>query len=358
MTCYHEVEGSPGVLRACATDPCSKHAYKDDIHADSIIEARRIYEQRIAAETPRPTPMRKRTRRKPIRNHSPHDVLITSRMTGRSINADDLDAGSDQISAVITDDQWSQIQSATDSIYAMYGAVSHGNTMSTKDFSRLQQKIAGLIRTSPDPSMRAVRQYLGDEVSADDIAHLITACPHSLNAPAIIQSNNSVARCLLTRTSNDMDKRRVIATILFFGGRCCYCGKPIHKAKNKQVKADTATADHLDPIQPDNNNDTPGETKFGNVVLCCHACNEAKGNKTMTAFISETRTIPNNKKIAAIDMIRSFRKYSLYTPMNDRQAIATREQINKLQKLKNSKADKETMRSAVLLASSEIRELR
>lgn len=53
-------------------------------------------------------------------------------------------------------------------------------------------------------------------------------------------------------------------------GHCWYCGQ--------RLRAEEGTVDHLHPIT------LGGESTYSNCVLACATCNNAKGQKTLTAY--------------------------------------------------------------------------
>lgn len=56
------------------------------------------------------------------------------------------------------------------------------------------------------------------------------------------------------------------------GGKCEYCGVRVTHAKRDRPKPTSATMDHVMPLSKG------GHTRKNNMVLCCYACNQAKGN--------------------------------------------------------------------------------
>jgi 5-methylcytosine-specific restriction endonuclease McrA len=355
MACYHEVKGHPGVLRRCRTDPCHKHPYGADIHADTIEEAQKIYERCIA----------NKAISSPLMKSRGISAITPVSGNGRPISPNDIDSSAEQLSSMVTEQQWEDIQSATDTLYATYKSEYHkviGTRWNDKkdipleDYKKVEDKLTNVLVNSQDPSFIAYRKYLGDDVRPSELSALITRCPLSLSRRADPRFD-TVQRCILTRTSNDMDKKHVIATVLYFGGRCCYCGRPIKKGGQRASKR-TATADHLDPIKPDDNR-IPGETKFGNVVLCCARCNSKKSNLPMKSWLVSTKILndDNAQRVRAYKCVLDFRKYALYSPMSEKKAAVARAEIAKVQEYKDRNPDDmDHLMDEILMAVAKIRE--
>jgi 5-methylcytosine-specific restriction endonuclease McrA len=63
------------------------------------------------------------------------------------------------------------------------------------------------------------------------------------------------------------------------GGCCTYCGVTVRpRAKGLHRAPDLATLDHLTPRSQG------GRTLPDNLVLACHACNNARGDMSVEAF--------------------------------------------------------------------------
>ena len=347
MTCYHITNGN---LRECAHDPCTVHPYGSDIHAHDLKTAMSIMERRAADRSTPLSLMARRRTANPLANAR----IRAIRPGGKGIRREQLDDGASKINGMFTDEQWQSFQDAVDRLdYGLAGwdeKHDEQHHIDRREFQRAERALVGYMR-SDDKAMRAIRAYIGDEAVVD-VARLILSCPKSMNGRAII-GKAPLARCLLSRTHNDMDRKHVIATVLFFGGRCCYCGRRIHKATGPAQNALTATADHLDPISPnraDREHGQPyGETRFGNVALCCHECNKRKANMTMTSWLKANGSRRNS--IAA--KIREFRNYAMYSPMGETQCAAVDGELAALRERERVDDD---VKPDVLMAVARIRE--
>jgi 5-methylcytosine-specific restriction endonuclease McrA len=67
-------------------------------------------------------------------------------------------------------------------------------------------------------------------------------------------------------------------------GRCVYCAVPVRpRAKGLHRAPDLATLDHVIPRS------RGGRTVAENLVLACHACNNARGTMTVESFRAARR---------------------------------------------------------------------
>jgi Tfp pilus assembly protein PilP len=151
---------------------------------------------------------------------------------------------------------------------------------------------------------------MGKDIDTQEISNMITSNVQSMIAPSKI--GHTLTRVILSRTGNDMNKRKYIASILFFGGRCCYCGKVIHKIKGSIPQHDSATTEHIDPMA----GRPHGETKYGNVALCCEECNADKANASFNSWMKNNTIMDDEQKTEAKRRISEFRKYTMYEPMS------------------------------------------
>lgn len=76
---------------------------------------------------------------------------------------------------------------------------------------------------------------------------------------------------------------RMAAAVLFFKGKCAYCGRPLKRVYYNDDSRDpnAASGDHVRPLSPawsrgKGYDCTFGTTRYGNTVLCCARCNTDK----------------------------------------------------------------------------------
>lgn len=262
---------------------------------------------------------------------------------GKPIRRRELDHAAAIVNGNISEEDWRNIQAATDDLYVMVRETGQGRVPKERIRNIKSQVVAAL--KSDDPSMKAYRAYMGRDVDVSDLADLIVLAPKTLYSPSKIDEN-SPARNLMTRTGNDMNHKRVIATVMYFAGRCCYCGRPLKKGRAGSKAPDTATVDHLDPIAPQSFNEIPGETKFGNVALCCYACNKAKGNTSLGRYIASDNGMSKEEKVASIDRLMKFREYTMYQPMSKAQAKMTARCVRGLWAAQDKWAEEDRMRGS------------
>lgn len=195
--------------------------------------------------------------------------VLRSPHGGEPIERKDFDSNVDNVAARMTDDDWEYLNRISDTL------LSQMKVRSGDRRDKIASKIEDYLRSN-SPDAAKLRAFLGKDADLHEMANLITSNVHAMTARVEYDGKNSVRRCLLSRTSNDMNKKRYIASVLFFGGRCCYCGRPLNKGVKGVRKNDlTATGEHIDPM----NGNPPGETKYGNMALCCNKCNGDKGEQ-------------------------------------------------------------------------------
>jgi hypothetical protein len=274
-------------LVACEHDPCGLH--HDDITADTLEEAYRIYNER--ADTGN--------------TYGYTDFNAIHNDYAESINRHELDTQVDNIGNVITDDDWEVLQESVEDIENIVNNPSHlGKARRRKAISK---NINAYLQSERASSLR---RFMGKDIDTQEISNMITSNVQAMISPS--KMGHTLTRVIFSRTGNDMNKRKYIASILFFGGRCCYCGKVIRKMKDGLPRHDSATTEHIDPMA----GRPHGETKYGNVALCCEACNADKGNASFHDWMKDNTIMNDKQKSEAERRIGEFRKYTMYEPMS------------------------------------------
>jgi hypothetical protein len=140
-------------------------------------------------------------------------------------------------------------------------------------------------------------------------------------AKSMADISNSAVRILLQEVGKYYDESRklerfiptpeqVRTALKAFDDKCCYCGTPL--------TIDTFTQDHAIP----ENKESLGLHAWGNVVLCCAACNEEKHHRDWEVFLNEKyKNDPASckERRAAIE---EFKKHYGYDPFFNLQSIA------------------------------------
>lgn len=230
---------------------------------------------------------------------------------------------------IITADDWKHLSELNDNIMEIQ--------RHNRNKHVIQRKIKEYLESDDENAVK-FRAYCGADVSMDDISVLMTNNVGAMTRRYTYSESGhrgtdpSLRRCMLSNTSNDMNKRKYIASIMFFGGRCCYCGMPLHKGIGRSNDPQAATGEHLDPI----GGNPPGETKFGNMALCCHRCNEDKADKPLVDWIKNTKMLTTAQKLSAVSGIKSFRNLSFYEGMSAVKAKAVNEALERIKAFKHA----------------------
>jgi hypothetical protein len=92
--------------------------------------------------------------------------------------------------------------------------------------------------------------------------------------------------------------QQVAELLSFFNSQCCYCGTKIDKA--------SVSLDHLIPM----NKTALGLHAWGNVVPCCHACNNEKQQKSWQNYLNQ-KLSPGEcqTRMALIESFVSMKRY-------------------------------------------------
>jgi hypothetical protein len=189
-------------------------------------------------------------------------------------------------------------------------------------FQRAEGNIYAFL-SSKDPIARRTREFLGDDVDLKEFSRIIATNVKSMTASIEWRNDgrrHQPQRIILTSAMNDMTRERYVASVMFFGGRCCYCHKPFQSGVGNEH---AASGEHLTPVTP--KNPPPGTTRYGNMALACIGCNKERRNKDLNEWVQSTSRIPEDKKDEVLSRIESFRRFALYKEM-------TPEQVKKVSK--------------------------
>lgn len=276
---------------------------------------------------------------------------------GPGIERREFDGASRNVAASITEQDWSTMRSITEDMYSAVASEQKHAAGITDRSERVTMIIDKLTEhlESDEPLMAQLREYIGNDVSMRDISTMMVLDVSAMTSQVSYSGKHpNVRRALLSRTGNDMNKSRYVSSILFFGGRCCYCGSVMHKSVNGTQTANTATGEHIDPMD----GNPPGETKYGNMALCCRRCNADKGNKPFNEWLRDTKLLNDEQKERARIGIRNFHDYTMYEPMSPKQAQAVNEEITRIKEHVARGTDRDTIIGMIQNARERIENLR
>lgn len=265
------------------------------------------------------------------------EKYMIPRYGGKPITRRHFNGTVNDVSNIVTDDDWAHLNQISEHINNIISSPSASRQNPVGVRNRILQYL-----NSDNENARRFREYCGHDVDMNDVADMlvsnVSAMTHRLP-----YRGHSVRRSVLSGTSNDMNKKRYIASVMYFAGRCCYCGVPLRKGNAGAQSNDTATGEHLDPLD----GMPPGETKFGNMALCCYRCNSDKGNKPLDEWIGTTKLLSDAQRQTARETIHSFRELSMYEPMSMSKARFINDRIDWINSMRNSKVPSSTIRRTI-----------
>lgn len=214
----------------------------------------------------------------------------------------------DAVGRQITQDDWEYLQKFSHTVSNMI--------KSNRRKNEIAAKLEKFLKSN-DPEAVQFREYCGKDVDMHELSQIMVSNVSSMTDDVTDFSinrfgrrRNTIKRGLMSAVHNDMhgNKEKYLTSIMFFGGRCCYCQVPLTKGGSQTTSDTTATGEHIDAI----NGNPPGVTQYGNVVLCCKKCNTRRGNDSFDDFAKKYLTPQQAKK--SKEMIRAFREYTDYKP--------------------------------------------
>lgn len=175
-----------------------------------------------------------------------------------------------------------------------------------------------------------IREFLGSDVDLKTFSFILVSGVKSMRMPTALRNDKGrvpLVRIVNTSLNNDMTRERYVASVLFFGGRCCYCNCVL----TKNVGADDqATGEHITPLTPSQEGGVCSGTRYGNMALACMGCNNERGNKALDEWIHETKRVSAENKDASLDRIKKFRAFALYreyTPEESAKIMGTIDEL-------------------------------
>lgn len=243
---------------------------------------------------------------------------------GKGLTREELIKQSELISKDITEDEWKAVVEY-ELIFEEVGEKEIGSRRRELRDSA-EEKIFKKI-TSEEAS--SLREYLGKNADLRALSEIIAKGGGAMSSQYTHPDYESSLRMFMTRVDNDMrEKKKLISSIIFFGGRCCYCNKELNVVENSPFGA---SGEHLTPIR----SESLGATRFGNMALSCRGCNTERGNEEMIDWIAKTSRISNSQKprsLARIMAFRDFSAYSEYDPEIVRKILEVNEDFVKYKK--------------------------
>jgi 5-methylcytosine-specific restriction endonuclease McrA len=238
---------------------------------------------------------------------------------GGLLTRPELQEGAQQIAGQITPKQWEWLQKTV-------------NVLQTQRGSRSADVIhQQLMKDTPE--MKKLRGFLNmDEEQLKELSLIICGNVTSMTRAMPWKSNRktSVSRAILTAIDNDMTRERYLVSVLFFGGKCCYCNRHLRKGPPSDQQA---SGEHITPIHPKNKSGGMGSTRFGNMAMACSRCNTDRGNKDLKEWIDKAPFIKKKNKVQSLARIDSFRQLTLYSEYSDTKSQQIREQVDRLEGL-------------------------
>ena len=146
----------------------------------------------------------------------------------------ELSEQSARVSAALDEETWGSIRGLWERVNL---AIADGDEAAAADsrvlWEHAGEKARGLFLAELDADTedgRRLRAYLGDGVKTSDVADILAFNIGQMTAPVPVKSKDTkLSRHALTAFDNDMNKSRYVMSVLAFGGRCCYCNRPLYR---------------------------------------------------------------------------------------------------------------------------------
>lgn len=243
-----------------------------------------------------------------VDNQFPNNVSadrVQSHRKGAVISREELTEGANKVALSISNEDWGLIQS----FYKTYAQRLNDKELDKK-FFYASDNIADYLKSDDETAVK-LREFLGKKVDLDELSSIIVYQVKAMTSAEKWRINKraSMTRIFFTSLNNDMTKERYIASVLFFGGRCCYCNKVLRK---NPPPGSQASGEHITPLSPDDPNGVHGGTRYGNMALACVSCNRDRKNTELVEWVRKTRRIPAKDKKFALGRIQAFREFALY----------------------------------------------
>lgn len=320
---------SDGTLSVCRAKPehrgkgrC-KHYDHVELSSDNLEAFVREYNEQALEEY---FSKRAELRRKGLLNNKvPQGVTankIKSHEGGNYLSRKELTEGANKVAASFREKDWSFIQEFHKKYDQHIDEENQHYLSAVEDIAEYLQ--------SDDTTARKLRGFLGKDVNLYELSEIMVFQVKSMTSPETWKENrrSSMNRVIFTTLNNDMNRNRYIASVLFFGGRCCYCNRVLRK---NPPPGHQASGEHLTPVGPDDENSVHGGTRYGNMALACITCNGSRKNTDLEEWISTTRRIKKEDKSFVLGRIQAFREFALYEEYSKAENDVIVKHVEKLQ---------------------------
>lgn len=247
---------------------------------------------------------------------------IQSHKGGRVLSKEELTKGANQVAQNFRNTDWNFINE----FHKKYDMRMGGHHQHFDDASA---NIADYLKSDDEVAVK-LREFLGDEVNLEEFSDIIV---YHVKAMTFSEKwakgkRPSMKRVIFSTLNNDMTKTRYVSSVIFFGGRCCYCNKVLRK---NPPPGNQASGEHITPLSPENPDAIHGATRYGNMALACVACNGDRKNTDLVEWVQKTRCIPNKDKVFVLGRIKAFREYALYEEYTKEENDRILDKVNELQ---------------------------
>lgn len=256
-------------------------------------------------------------RRAPIPRNTPNHIQPTPE--SEPMSRAELVAASAEIASQISRTDWQFLKDFQE------GWKKKANEAERRRLGDISKTFENYLENDESESAQKMREFLGDEIDYKDFSEIVTGQVRAMTARDKWNYRaRSVSRMVLTAVDNDMNNQRYIASVAFFGGRCCYCNVPLQKRPPPERQA---SGEHLTPIS---GGEILGGTRFGNMALACIRCNGARGNKELVEFVRTSPTIEDSQRGAVLGRIEAFRNFALYEEHSKEKTDKIRRTVERL----------------------------
>jgi len=230
------------------------------------------------------------------------DRKVQTHLDGLALSKNELKKSAARMSDLISNEEYKVIKDFIDK----YEEMSRRSAESIAEFLNSDDEVA-----------KKTKAFIGEPPSSEDFADLLANNVRSMTKSLpFANSGATIPRYVMSRMNNDMNKTRYIASVLYFGGRCCYCNTVMNRISGSESQA---TGEHLTPLSGEGEPPKWGGTRFGNVVLACKKCNTSRMSMNLEDFINTTDRIPDDQRKHCLDRINAFREFALYEEYSDEQ---------------------------------------
>lgn len=259
---------------------------------------------------------------------------IQTHAGGEVLTKEELEFGAIKVAEKFRNTDWSFIKE----FYQKYNRVMNDQERAEAFQKNPAENLQDYLE-SDDPTAEKLRGFLGKGINIKEFSEILVQQGGAMTASEKWHMNggNRVSRSVLTALNNDMTKERYIASVVFFGGRCCYCNKTLRKDPPPERQA---SGEHITPVSPEDPTHPVGGTRYGNMALACKKCNNDRGNTELTKWISETSCIKPANKEKALGRIQAFREFALYREYSVEESAMIAESVNEIKEFIESHRSK------------------